>query len=160
MKITLNQKRFLITWVLFHSFALFVNLADIRAELPNGANAGTFCLFTSGYAYGHKDDFWPFTKFYKTDPIWEEDNSGFTMPIDTTKAAGPQTVEEKEEATYLEKLSKQTPSEPVAPPSRHYRQVGEQNYYGGLFNSYGIPEYIFYMFLGAGIVFVPKLWKP
>lgn len=33
MQLTINQKRFLIIWVFFHSFALFVNLADIECRI-------------------------------------------------------------------------------------------------------------------------------
>ncbi len=75
MKITLKQKRFLIIWILIHSFALFVNLENIRGKIPSEAtisydnyhtkfyNDSYVYLFTTGtYAFG--DDFWPFTTFY------------------------------------------------------------------------------------------------
>jgi len=120
--LTLNQKRFLIVWILLNSFALFVNLADIRGAIDNSDTSynsygylihnGTdriIYLFTNSSGQ-NKSDFWPFTSYYS---INYPSNSGF--PI--------------------------------------------QHFYGGLFNSYDIPEYIFYMVLGFAIVFVPKLWN-
>jgi hypothetical protein len=72
MKISLNQKRFLIIWICFHSFALFVNVAMIYGTLREESEPfkDTFGndfikyfnhnLFTSG---NFQEDFWPFTTY-------------------------------------------------------------------------------------------------
>lgn len=35
----------------------------------------------------------------------------------------------------------------------------ETNNFFGVFNSYNFPEYIFYILLGLGIIFLPKFWN-
>lgn len=217
MKPTTNQKRFLIIWILFHSFALFVNLAHINGEisfnnnkdvssniiteridstsmttnedldrainelnstksksnsnlshvgdydtkpLPNSDRStvirdaqhtvdNTIFLFTNEL---NPSDFWPFTKFYFQTFVWED----FKYPevISEERVKKPQTSEER----YLDSITKTYPSTPIAYSSLKTK-VGEQNIYGGIFNSYNIPEYIFYMILGFGIVFIPMFWK-
>lgn len=32
-------------------------------------------------------------------------------------------------------------------------------YFQGIFNSYDLPEYIFYVVLGISIVYIPKVWR-
>jgi len=111
MKLTVNQKRFLIVWVLFHSLALFVNLAHIDGKIQDGnsSNDNTTIYLFNGIG-GQDSDFWPFTSYHSSYNETNLDNR-----IDY--------------------------------------------YYGGLFNSYGFPEYIFYLLLGMSIVFIPKLWN-
>ena len=67
MKLTLAQKRFLIIWILFHSFALFVNVASIKGTITEttslfSKNAEYKYLFTS---LTDKDKFWPVTSYYE-----------------------------------------------------------------------------------------------
>jgi hypothetical protein len=63
MKISLNQRRFLIVWILFHSFALFVNIAQIQLNYSSPNNDGgrdyTY-IFTK---LTDEEKFWPFTDF-------------------------------------------------------------------------------------------------
>lgn len=69
MKLSLNQKRFLIVWILFHSFALFVNLADIKGTTQNEGHLvengyyknTTINLLTSNT----HPSFWPFVNYYE-----------------------------------------------------------------------------------------------
>jgi hypothetical protein len=113
LNLTLNQKRFLIIWILFHSFALFVNVAHIYGTLHDGYgkdNDNTTVYLFCNTLPDRESDFWPFTSYT--------------------------------EESYQSNLG------------NYY-----ERYYGGIFNSYGFPEYIFYMLLGLGIVFIPKLWK-
>lgn len=39
------------------------------------------------------------------------------------------------------------------------RNEAKQPDFNGIFNSYNLPEYIFYVLLGLGIVFIPKAWN-
>ncbi len=124
-KTTLAQKRFLIIWICIHSFALFVNLANINGETVEGDyNGGYTHLFTTR---GYEDDFYPFTTFiYKQKYFVENSNDprnyyGASMTFGEWK--------EKE-------------------PS-----------FNGFFTGYNLPEYIFYILLGLGIIFLPKIWK-
>jgi len=65
LKLTLNQKRFLIAWTLFHSFALFVNLVDINLKVyEDGSNTEDRHYVYLG-TFGQSDGFWPFTSYYK-----------------------------------------------------------------------------------------------
>ena len=110
MNITLSQKRFLIIWVLFHSFALLVNLANIEGKISDGAfdNRTTIYLFTH---QGHQSDFWPFTIFYERIPGLPQEN------------------------------------------------IEDYYDFNGVFFSYGFGEYTFYMLVGFGIIYLPKLWS-
>lgn len=36
---------------------------------------------------------------------------------------------------------------------------GTYTRFNGIFNSYNLPEFIFYSILGLSIIFLPKLWK-
>jgi hypothetical protein len=108
--LSLNQRRFLIVWILFNSFALYVNLADVEGAVdlnPSSSHSyrPLYCLTRAH----NVDSFWPFSSFYRTD---------YDSLTNTNVS------------TFL-----------------------------GIFNSYGLKEYIFYMALGFAIVFVPKLWK-
>jgi len=79
MDITINQKRFLIVWILIHSFALFVNLAHIKGEYYNkvyqlgGENREIKYLFTNSI---NQDQFWPFTDY--TTNTFKKDTVGIT----------------------------------------------------------------------------------
>jgi hypothetical protein len=102
LALTLNQKRFLIIWTLFHSFALFVNLAGINGFVTVNDHEYV-CIFANtlpGETYG--SGFWPFVNF-----------------------------------------------------SPNYQEM----IFNGIFYSYGFAEYVFYMLLSIGILFVPKLWS-
>jgi hypothetical protein len=48
-------------------------------------------------------------------------------------------------------------------PSEKLRDyyIGKGTYlrFNGIFNSFNLPEFIFYSLLGLGIVFIPKIWK-
>jgi hypothetical protein len=52
-----------------------------------------------------------------------------------------------------------TPPETTSIPGDVIPGTPPHYFYGGLFNSYGIPEYICYMVLGLAIIFIPKFWK-
>jgi hypothetical protein len=153
LKPTLNQKRFLIIWTLINSFALFVNLAYLRGELDTPTT--TIYLFTSG----EKSGFWPFTSYStKEDRIAEVPNlipdipkTRYLKPEDAIKFAASSDPNK----AVLSTDSIVTDFSPIIT-----RTIGtSHSYIGGLFNSYGIPEYIFYMCLGLGIIFLPKSWK-
>lgn len=102
MTLTLNQKRFLILWILFHSFALFVNLAGVNGFTSINDHEYV-CFFTNTLPGQYPIGFWPFVTF------------------------SPNTI-------YYDRIV-----------------------FNGIFYSYEFPEYIFYMCLGLGIVFIPKL---
>lgn len=40
----------------------------------------------------------------------------------------------------------------------YYIGSGTYTRFNGIFNSFNLPEFIFYSILGIGIVFLPKLW--
>ncbi len=61
MKLTLNQKRFLVYWMLFHSFALFVNVAGIYGTIHID-NHTTISIFTDPPTTGNQG-FWPFVSY-------------------------------------------------------------------------------------------------
>lgn len=67
LKLTTNEKRFLVIWIIVHSFALFVNLADIEGAIDFNNRDYTY---TPTYFFTHynsnRSDFWPFTKFITT----------------------------------------------------------------------------------------------
>jgi hypothetical protein len=117
MKISLNERKFLIILSLINMFALFVNLAKVNGKFTTASgydkNEHQY-LWTSG---SNKDDFWPFISF----------------------------VEEESSTTY-----------------DHNSDIfGTNHYYQfqGIFNSYGIEEFIGYSLLGLLIIVVPKLMK-
>jgi hypothetical protein len=68
--------------------------------------------------------------------------------------------------TYLDKFWPLTPFYEVEKEKPAYfndlaesgREPKEWTYFYGIFNSYGITEFIFYMAIGIGCVLVPKLW--
>lgn len=66
-KTTINQKRFLIIWICLHSFALFVNVFNIRGRLSTSnfisSSTADNYLFTSSSSSSYKNDFWPITNF-------------------------------------------------------------------------------------------------
>ncbi|WP_276345636.1 hypothetical protein [Daejeonella sp. JGW-45] len=66
MKITIAQRRFLILWVLFHSFALFVNVFKISGTIVNESyDAGTYwkSKYVQLFTTGPDEDFWPITEY-------------------------------------------------------------------------------------------------
>ena len=115
MNLDTKQKRFLIIWIIFHSFALFVNLAKIQGTIKEESS-----LFTPEAKYEYL-----FTSLTDWDKFW---------PI----------------TTYYEKVHKYP-----TPTTSAYDVI----YFNGIFNSYDYREYIFYILIGIGIVFVPKIWK-
>lgn len=125
MKLTVFQKRFLIVWILIHSFALFVNVADIEGRIRNEGFSPILNIFTTPLA-DTQNDFWPITTFVKNGKIilpgWND------------------------------------PSYPLR--QKFYVDYGKSafNFYG-IFNSYGLTEYIFYIILGIAFVLVPKMWS-
>jgi hypothetical protein len=178
MKLTLNQRRFLIVWILFHSFALFVNLADIEGEVETSDNTTYF--FTKGIS--NNNDFWPFTSYYSTTPKLADRHK--TVLDSTTNRIG------KKEPKYTIGIHSKTGKKvriprgiaesvkffnnpinndvDVLPTDNRVTDfspiiqevVGiEHSYYGGLFNCYGFPEYIFYILIGLCAVFIPKFWN-
>lgn len=172
MKLTLNQGRFLIVWILFNSFALFVNLAGIRGEINNDKN--TFYLFTSGERSG----FWPFTSYYYEEPKTIESTPIFPDSIKkiepeykigihskTGKKVRIPTGLEESLRFFNNPKNEDVNVIPTDKTITDYSSVVQEvvgiahSYSGGIFNSYGLPEYIFYMCLGLGIVYLPKLWK-
>lgn len=164
MKPPINQKRFLIIWILFHSFALFISINDIRLEIPSSDANTTIYLFKSGYSDEHKTDFWPFTKFYSISPTWKD----FDYPSITTEEPNkPFDIAEKEyfkrpsqlsKEEYLDSISKVIPSSSIGSNTLKTK-IGEEITYGGIFNSYNLPEYIFYITIGLGLVFIPMIWN-
>jgi len=67
MKLTLNQRRFLIIWILFHSFAYFVNIAQIegRITIQGDSSVNNYNLLTSINTDPYEHPFWPFVTFYR-----------------------------------------------------------------------------------------------
>ncbi|MEQ7800177.1 hypothetical protein ABDJ41_10215 [Pedobacter sp. ASV1-7] len=62
--VTKNQKRFLIIWCLIHSFALFVNLANIEGAVDFSK---TEHYYEPSYFLSREnkpEQFWPFVTFY------------------------------------------------------------------------------------------------
>jgi hypothetical protein len=180
MKLTLNQRRFLIVWILFHSFALFVNLTGIRGEIDSGES--TFYFFTSGESSG----FWPFTSYYYEEPqtIKTKSLSSFL------DSANSNTKTKKVEPKYKIGIHSQTGKKvriptglvesvnffnnpknkdvnviPTDSTVTDFRPIVQEvvgiahSYFGGIFNSYGFAEYVLYICLGVCAVFLPKLWK-
>jgi hypothetical protein len=103
LKLSTVEKRFLIIWILLHSFALFVNLAEVSGKIDRDN-----FLFTNTDPLYSKNGFWPFVNFEGTN---------------------------------------------------YYPADGNVLYFNGLFYSYGLSAFIFYILLGIGIVYIPKLWK-
>jgi hypothetical protein len=119
LKLPTVQKRFLIIWILLHSFALFINKADIEGLVnptlsENGQTGYQIHLFTNTW---YHDGFWPFVGFIKTEYM----------------ASG---------ADYAGNS-----------------QTGNVVYFNGLFYCYNLSAFVFYIILGFGIVYIPKLWK-
>lgn len=124
MKPTLNQKRFLIVWILFNLFALFVNLAGLNLKVyEDGSNTEDRHYVYLGTT-GDSDGFWPFTSYYK---------KSLGMSSNTVKYPDGNALT--------------------------FQGVPDAYYYGGLFNSYGIVQFIVYVCLSLILVFVPKLWR-
>lgn len=77
LSISKFQRRFLIVWLLFHSFALFVNVAKIRGKLVDkrivheaSMDFQSRDIETNTYVYAFSSDvesrdFWPFSHFYE-----------------------------------------------------------------------------------------------
>jgi hypothetical protein len=117
LKLSAVQTRFLVIWILFHSFALFVNLNDIEGRIGNDD------LFTQSYS---TDSFWPFVSFsgtyHQKAPITDYTSDNYNSS----------------NTTYLDK---------------------DDTYFKGIFYSYNITAFVFYIILGFSIVYVAKLWK-
>ena len=134
MNLSTNSKRFLIVWVIFHSFALFVNIAHIegyysmKINPPNDYEGFTYTYILTHNDTLNKNSFWPLTK-YETGESW----------VDTIY--NYQSVN----------------NDLVKTPIRF--QICNNHYFNGVFNSYGFTEYIFYTLVGIGIVYLPKIWK-
>ena len=62
---SLYQKRFLIVWCIFHSFALATNLIPIDYHYDNQSYGQNY-LFTNGDPYNSYLGFWPFVEYNKT----------------------------------------------------------------------------------------------
>lgn len=111
-KISLREKRFLIIWVLFHAFALFLSIAEIKGNYENG------------YYFSNSSstkDFWPFAGF---------NNEGYSPNFKGYDASGSSITRYEPYSTFK-----------------------------GIFNGYDLTEFIAYMVLGLGIVFIPKIWS-
>lgn len=120
--ITINQKRFLIAWTIFHSFALFVNLFKIDGSLKMTLYSPIFNVFTTTYQTGAYDDFWPFVPYT---------SNGIVL------------------------LTEKSNDDPWI-----WKDLAQDSFnFFGVFNSYNFPEYIFYMLLGFGFIYLPKLWN-
>ena len=67
MTLTLIQKRFLILWILFHSFALFVNLFDIRGNVVDDIHFTDTTYYRKSINLltdtTNKGGFWPFVNY-------------------------------------------------------------------------------------------------
>ncbi|HTE00225.1 MAG TPA: hypothetical protein VK668_13120 [Mucilaginibacter sp.] len=62
-KISLIQKRFLIIWIIFHSLALFVNVANISGTIvEQNTNTGKEYIYVLT-RNTLKTNFWPFTTY-------------------------------------------------------------------------------------------------
>lgn len=133
MNITLTQKRFLIVWILFHSFALFVNQTKLKGTVITDEYNKKYYRreirkhLLTGDTLNEK--FWPFTR-YKT-------YQTFTGIADTT---------------FFIYQGRRTPTF-----INTYRI--DINHRNGIFTSYDFSEFIFYILLGLGIIVIPKLWN-
>jgi len=109
MKITANQRKFLIIWCTCHIIFLLCYLFKFSGDLDNGSYLISR-LSVRGQRYSTLQDvFWPFCKIF-----------------DSFKG--------------LDGM--------------------QHNILNGFLYGYDYTEFIVYMLLGFGIVFLPKLWNP
>ncbi len=117
-QLTLGQKRFLIVWIVFHSFALFVNVANINWSTEDNYTHNKYYWLTSRLSEDNAS-FWPFVTYI-------------------TKSIG-------------------TPDEVYNGIT--FKGAPDWTLFNGIFYCYNFISYIFYIILGFGIVYVPKLWS-
>lgn len=171
-------------WILFHSFALFVNLADIEGKISDDSyvsQSNTSIdtipkkVDTAGDAVRDKqlDSLIKGYSIHK--PKHKHSSSHFVDSSEKTNSLldeGGTIVDFNpqihiEDITYLFTDGNTFNSSDFWPFTAYLitKEDGVSGYYtkttcfGGIFNSYGFPEYIAYMLLGLAIVFIPKLWK-
>jgi hypothetical protein len=128
-KLTIRQRRFLIIWVAFHTFAYLVNVFDINGKITIDAETRYNSKSLERHTYydinllrsmNNSGDFWPITKFYE---------KAYSEPSFTTREFIP------------------------------VDDLDVYNHFYGIFASYDVSEYICYMLLGFAIIFIPKLWS-
>lgn len=145
MKTTLNQKRFLIVWICFHTFALFVNIADIKGEMPPDNLLST----------PNVNGFWPFSE-YSTTVKTISDNNRASGIFKFASNNNDSTFNPDDYKAYDEVHKEKNPysSGDITPIT-----IKEKTSFNGIFSSYGYPEFIFYMIVGFGIVYFPRIWN-
>lgn len=133
IEVPLNKRRFLIVWMCIQVVALVVNLVPIEGRSINGTHSYYYWTYKSDNKEG---DFWPFTKFTSTYTGYVvsskyRNNHDVSTPVNVNTA--------------------------LAVPAGALEKV-ERSYFYGIFNNYGVGEFIVYVLLGLGIVFIPMLW--
>lgn len=107
-----GQRRFLIIWIVFHLFALVINIIPIQGKV-NDTPSGVLYIFTQGPS----SEFWPFSDISHKSNYTEIRNGYYD-----------------------------------------YSTTKKVTHFYGIFNGYGIEEFLVYVSAGLLIVFLPKLW--
>ena len=165
LELTLNQKRFLIVWILFHSFALLVNLADIEGQIYVGDNK------TSDYGAKTPNPITPSKDTVSYDSIKKlllglKPGQKIELPPVGNQAVFGDAYSDNNRVTIRLFTSSNHPSD-FWPFTTYYEEVPPTSfdmhttycYFYGIFNSYNFRAYSFYIFIGLAFVYVPKLWK-
>ncbi len=82
MKITLKQRRFLIIWCIFHSFAYISNLIPITFDIHSND------IFTNGDDFNPNYGVWPFVEYFRFCKSCGDWNSAHTMRDDVNVFRG------------------------------------------------------------------------
>lgn len=167
LRLTLNQKRFLIIWTLFNSFALFVNVADFEGK-----------VYESSEVY--KNDVKPLidTPSHIKDTITDDSLTKWIASAKSGKEIEmPSTGMESKVRFGTDSLANKiyiirlftisTNKSDFWPFTTYYKEDEPTSldfhttycYFNGIFNSYDFSEYVFYIISGLAFVYVPKLWR-
>ncbi len=174
-QLTQNQRRFLIFWITFHSFALLVNIANFQGKVYEG-DISTANIDTQA----HKKIDTP--NIHATIPATKKIKKiksindmfklkpGDTGEVDTTSALALHTrwgyaYSNNNHLTVC--LFTTYKSDDFWPFTTYYDEEHPTSFdvhtthchFYGIFNSYSFRAYIFYMFIGFAFVFIPKFWK-
>lgn len=139
-KLTVSNKRFLITWISINAFALFVNIAHIEGRILNGNHITVSTNDEFSYEYARLT-----TKDDKATVCLFMDNN---KPIYPRPSFYPFTSD----FLYVCFGSYRLPDKSGL---IYYFDKG----FLGAFNGYGHLEFIIYSILGIAIIYIPKLTK-